>query len=151
MQLSTGHGLWNLSIQGRISSARDDPNLSEPRILIDTHRVVLREIGVIRAEFLLIGGSNLGDRSNMCCIVNGTADGRSRGRLGKRQFGSICKRLSGGSRGGFVEFWEDVSKVGNGGDEYSLAMVRRYVKYVGWSILGYSPGTKMDLDVGGGN
>lgn len=116
MQLSAGHGLWDLSIQGRISSAGDDPNLSEPRILVDTHRVVSRKIGVIRAKFLLIGGSNFGDRSNMGCIVNGTANGRSHGRPNKRQVGSICKMLSGGSRGRFVKFWEDVSKVGNGGD-----------------------------------
>lgn len=65
MQLSISHRLWYLSVQGGISSAGDDPYLIEPRILINTHSVVLREIVVIRAEFLFIRGSDLSYRLNV--------------------------------------------------------------------------------------
>lgn len=76
MQLSISHCLWCLSVQGRISSAGDDPDFIEPRILINTHSIVLREIVVIRAEFLLIRGSNLSYRLNVGYVFNWDFGGR---------------------------------------------------------------------------
>lgn len=84
MQLSANHRLWDFLIQGGISSAGDSPDLSKPRIFINTHSVVLREIMVIRTEFLLIRGCNLSYRLNVGCIVNWVVSGRSQSRFAGR-------------------------------------------------------------------